>query len=491
MARSSDPSALDTGKSVILAFAIGAAAMNASGQIVAVLVLRFLTDNLAISAGIAAALFAVVKIYDGFVDPFAGYLSDNTKSRWGRRLPYLLLASVMMPVAIVGMFAVPDIGNGVLLLIYVGFMLALHGTAYSLYSVPSSAMIVEVCDGYHARSTILAYRTYGGFVGQVLGSSVPPWLLQAWGAGRDGHAAMGWVMGGIVFALCIVTIPMLRSARATTSAAKHPGRFVDQLKVAWRNRPFRIMVFVHVIFMIGVATASVSNAYFTRYVLQRTDTWLGLFYVFLTAGNILAVPVWLRLSKRFDKKNTYVAALGLYGLAVLSWVFAGPHETLWVLGVRVTVIGAMMSGVVLLAASMLTDAVRYDYVTTGLRREGAFSGFMSFVDKVSNAAGLMIMGATLSVMGYAASTGGAAQEQSTGAVMAIRICFAIIPALAPLLSILLLKGYNLTEADLDEMAAPVVSEATVPEAVADAVLASEPAHHAAPVLDRTPREARA
>lgn len=453
----------------------------AANQVVAVLVLRFLTDNLAISAGIAAALFAVVKIYDGFVDPFAGYLSDRTTSRWGRRIPYLLVASLLMPIAVVGLFAVPDFGSQPLLLLYIGIMLALHGTAYSLYTVPSAAMIIEVSDGYHARSTILAWRTYGGFAGQILGSSVPPWLLQAWGAGREGHAAMGWVLGGMIFALAIVTVPMLRPARATSGTANHPGRFVDQLKVAWRNRPFRTMVFVHIVFMVGVATASVSNAYFTRYVLQRTDVWLGLFYVFLTAGNVAAVPLWLRLSRRFDKKNTYIAALALYGITVLSWIVAGPHETLVVLGLRVTLIGVAMSGVVLLAASMLTDAVRYDYVCSGQRREGAFSGFMSFVDKVSNAAGLMIMGATLSAMGYAASdagvVGGVVQGQSAAAIWAIRICFAVIPALAPLLSILLLRGYDLTEADLQDAvpgAVPAV-ERPVPNAAEGA-----PAEHHRP-----------
>ncbi|TYC89666.1 MFS transporter [Novosphingobium sp. BW1] len=442
-----------TQRSVVLGFAIGGAAMMAANQVIAVLVLRFLTDNLAISAGIAATLFALVKIYDGFVDPLAGYASDRARTRWGRRVPFLLAAGLLMPLSIVGIFAAPSWESQPLLLVWIGVMLALHGTAFSLYTVPSTAMIVEVSDDYHARSSILAWKTYGSFVGQILGSSVPSWLLESWGADRAGHAAMGWVLAGLIGALALGSIPLLLRARATNAEANHPGRFTDQLRIAWGNQPFRIMVFVHIVFMVGVATASVSNAYFTRYVLARSDAWLGLFYVFLTAGNILALPAWLRISRRFDKKNAYIAALAIYGLAVLSWALAGPQETIIVLGIRTTVIGAAMSGVVLLAASMLTDAVRYDFICSGQRREGAFSGFMSFVDKISNAGGLMIMGATLTAMGYAASSTGAAQAQSTSAVFAIRICFAIIPALAPLLSIFLLRGYNLTEPDLVETVA--------------------------------------
>jgi GPH family glycoside/pentoside/hexuronide:cation symporter len=440
--------ARSTSRVVMLGLAMGYAAIAAGNQMITVFLIRFLTDDLSIAPAIAAAMFAAVKLYDGFVDPIVGYTSDRTESRWGRRRPYLLASAILTPIALLGVFAMPDIASPTWRIIYLMAMLALHGTAYSLYVVPASAMIVEATDDYHARSTILAWRTYGGFAGQLLGSTVPSWILASIGGDRSGHANMVMVVAAIVLALGIVSVPMLRQVRGTKRIASSEDGFLRQLLMAWRSKPFRTMIIVHIVFMMGTATVMSSNALFTRYVLQRTDAWLGSFYIFMTLGNVLAVPLWLRLSKRLDKKTTYILALSTYGLGVLSWTLAGPGDSLFILSLRVFLIGAVMAGVVLMAGSMLTDAVRYDYVQSGKRREGAFTGFMSLVDKTSSAAGLTGMGLVLSAMGYASSGGTAPKAQSAETIWAITISFSVFPALMAFLAIFLLRGYNIREADL-------------------------------------------
>jgi GPH family glycoside/pentoside/hexuronide:cation symporter len=448
---------------IMLGLAMGYAAIAAGNQMITVFLIRFLTDDLSIAPAIAAAMFAAVKLYDGFVDPVVGYSSDRTESRWGRRKPYMLASAILTPIALFGVFAMPEIESPAWRITYLMAMLALHGTAYSLYVVPASAIIVEATDDYHARSTILAWRTYGGFAGQLLGSTVPSWILAGIGGGRAGHANMVMVVATIVLLLGVASIPLLRRVRGTKRNISAQDGFLHQLATAWRSKPFRTMIIVHIVFMMGTATVMSSNALFTRYVLHRTDAWLGTFYIFMTLGNVLAVPLWLRLSKRLDKKTTYIIALASYGVGVLSWTFAGPGDTLFVLSLRVFLIGAVMAGVVLMAGSMLTDAVRYDYIQSGKRREGAFTGFMSLVDKTSSAAGLTGMGLVLSAMGYA-SSGGGAKTQSPEAVQAIVVSFSIFPALMAFLAIVLLRGYKIREADLvDPERAVLESEDPVAE----------------------------
>lgn len=447
--------------SVRWAFVLGGAAVSASMQVVTVLALRFLTDDLGISAALAALLFAITQIYNAFVDPLVGYASDRTTTRMGRRRPYLLASGILMPLSILGLFAAPQIENQTLMAAYIGVMLIVHATGYSLYFVPAAAMAVEVTDDYHARSGLITVKLYGSFAGQILGSSVPPWLLAAWGGGRSGHASMAIVIAAIVGFLALASVPLLRKARGASRAVERSGGLfgglLEQVRMAWDNKPFRIMVFVHLVFTAGVATASSTNAYFTRYVLHRTDAWLGSFYIFLTIGNLIALPFWLWLSKRIDKKKAYSLALSVYGLSNLSWILSGPSETLGVLGFRVTIIGIGMSGLWMLAQSMLTDAIRFDYVRTGLRREGGFSGFMSLIDKLSNAVGLIVMGALLSSMGYAASLDSANQVQSQGAITAIYWSFGVIPAITTLMAVAVLHWYKLTEKELH--AAPAAVDA--------------------------------
>ncbi len=454
-------------KSIMIGLALGAAMLSAGNQMITVFLIRFMTDDLAIAPAIATGIFAVVRLYDGFIDPFIGYASDRTKTRWGRRFPYLVMSAVLTPISLVGIFAIPQFSSQGMMIGWLALMLIAHGTAYSLYAVPSSAIIVEATEGYHARSTVLAFRTYGGFAGQLIGSTLPAWVLAAWGGGRAGHADMVWLIGAIVLALGVASLPLLRRARGATPLVDNPVGFFGQLLTAWRCQPFRIMIGVHIVFMMGVATGISSNAHFTRYVLERTDAWLGTFYVLMSGANLLAVPLWLMISRKLDKKNAYIIALSMYGLGLLSWMLSGPDEPIWLLSGRVILIGAFMSGVILLASSMLTDAIRYDYVQSGDRREGAFTGMMSLVDKSANAVGLIGMGLVLSVTGYVASSDGGAATQSDGAILGILICYSLFPAATALISILMLRGYKLKREDLDQAPALPTSPSGSDEAAAE------------------------
>jgi GPH family glycoside/pentoside/hexuronide:cation symporter len=430
-------------------FALVPLASATGFQLMAVLGLRFMTDSLAIPAALAGAIFALVKIWDGIADPMVGFLSDRTKTRFGRRLPYVLAGSILMPLCILGFFAAPSLGSTMLMAGFIAIILMLHGTAYSLVYVPMSCMSVEATDDYHERSVILTYKSNGQNVSNVLGSTLPPWLLVLWSASRAGHAKMGLTIAALILVLGLAGVAMLRNARATRAPTVQTGNLWGQAVMAWRNKPFRMLVLVHVIFMIGVATAMTSNAYFTRYILHRTDAWLGMFYIFMTTGLIVAMPIWMRISRKLDKKRTYTIALTLYGLGVGSWYFSGPSEPYWMLGAQALYVGVVMSGVVLMAQSMITDAIRYDYIRTGQRREGAFSGFISLIDKFSGAIGLAGMGFMLSKMGYTSSHGGGSM-QSSGAAFGIMMSFAIIPALTSFVAVLLLQLYTLKESDLVE-----------------------------------------
>jgi len=227
--------------------------------------------------------------------------------------------------------------------------------------------------------------------------------------------------------------------------------FVDQAKLAWANRPFRILAIAHIFVLFGTAITSIGSAYFSKYVLLLPDGWLGTYYMIATVGSVGSMPIWVRVSKRMGKKWAYIAAMTMFGALHLAWFTALPGEADWLLFLRAITIGMSSGGVILCAYSMMSDAMRYDYIQTGLRREGAFAGFTTLFDKLSAAAGIAIMGAFLSGMGYVASTTGTVQ-QPPSAIMAIYICLAVVPALAMVCAILALTRYDLDESMLVEPA---------------------------------------
>ena len=293
---------------VRLGYGLGMMGWMASVQVVAVFLIRYFTDNLGIPAAVAGSIYAVVQIYEAVLNPVVGVASDTTRSRWGRRKPYLLVGALTLPLSVILLFNMPQalpLGQTVLV---ATALLVLFGTGYTAWNVPYLAMAAEMTDGYHERSSLLSYRTYGYFIGTMLGSTLPAWLIASWGATRSGHGSMGFVVGAVTLACCLGGMVLLRRARATQHAGGQRYTWREQCRLVWDNKPFRIMSLAHVVFSIGAATTTSSAAFFSRYILQRADGWLGTFYLILLAGNAVSIPVWLWLSKRVDKKAAYLAA---------------------------------------------------------------------------------------------------------------------------------------------------------------------------------------
>ncbi|HEY6644642.1 MFS transporter [Povalibacter sp.] len=443
--RSKIPIAADRGRLRPLAglgLALGAMGVSAATQTITILLLRFLTDSIAVAAATAAAIYALAQFYDAAIDPAVGLASDRTRTRWGRRRPYLMAGTVLLPLSIVLLFNMPATLSAGTLLIYVTLLLIIQATAGSIYKVPYAAIAVELCDDYHERSRMMAWRVGGNSIGLMLGSTIPSWALAHWGADRASYGDMAWLIAAVVFLSCLGgTLLLPEDQRVPSARPRLSAR--EYIALAWDNRPFRIICLAHACFLIGVATVSSSNAYFTRHVLQSSDAWLGTFYIIMIVATLAAIPLWIKVSRIFDKKATYIAALALYSLLHLSWLAADAQESIVLRSLRVMLIGVALSGVMLLAYSMIADAIRYDALRTGLRREGALSGIQSLVDKAFGVVGIASMGLLMSALGYAVSDGSTIGVQPSSAITAIYISFSITPAVTGFAAIAILSLYRI------------------------------------------------
>lgn len=430
--------------SLLIPFA-HAAGMNT----VTVLGLRFLTDSLAVSAGVAGTIFALVKVYDGLLDPTVGAWSDRAKSTWGRRLPFLFAGGLVMPLGLAMLFGAPDFSSVLLAQLFITVALAIHATGYTLLTIPGFAMVVEASGDHHERTRLMAWRVFGNSGGTLVGTTVPAWLLSQLGTGRGAHLAMALTIGAVVLIASLSAVWLLRDAPRTAPDPGAPRYSLgQQVRLAWANVPFRILAVAHIFLLLGTAIGSAGMAYFSRYVLKAGDGWLGTYFLVSTLAAVAATPVWVRLTARIGRKAGYMAAMAIYGAMHLAWLTAAPGEPSAILMARSVVIGIAAGGMILCAYALLSDAVRYDYIHSGERREGAFAGFTTLFDKLSAALALAAMGWFLGAMGYVSSSTGASGAQGSGAILAIRICVSIIPALSMLCAIAAVSRYDLDPATL-------------------------------------------
>lgn len=424
-----------------------AAGMN----VVTMLGLRFLTDSLAISAGAAGTIFALVKVYDGLLDPAVGAWSDRFRSNWGRRLPFLFAGGLAMPLGLALLFGAPSFSSLLLAELFVALALAIHATGFTLLTIPGFAMVIEASPDHHERTRLMAWRVYGNSAGTMLGTTLPGWMLASLGPSRSGHLIMALVIGAVVFVATLIAVWLLRDApRTSATSSVERYSFKRQAKLAWANRPFRLLATAHVFLLFGTAIGSAGMAYFSRYVLKAGDGWLGSYFLIATLANLVATPFWVWLARIIGKKAGYMLAMAVYGGMHLLWLTSSAGEANWLLTLRAAIIGSAAAGMILCAYAMLSDAVRYDYVQSGERREGAFAGFTTLFDKLSAALALAAMGWFLAGMGYVASASGGAVAQGENALLAVRLCVSLIPALALLCAILAVSRYQLDPASLGD-----------------------------------------
>ncbi len=142
----------------IVGYSVGSLGTGIYNSVPAVLLLYFMTDTLGIGAGLASLAIFLPKIWDVVTDPFMGWLSDNTRSKRGRRRPYLLVGAILMSVTFVFLFTVPDYETPFERFLYVLIVFTASATAYTVFAVPYITIPAEISDNHHERTKIMSWR---------------------------------------------------------------------------------------------------------------------------------------------------------------------------------------------------------------------------------------------------------------------------------------------------------------------------------------------
>jgi GPH family glycoside/pentoside/hexuronide:cation symporter len=445
------------GLSLALGWGLGTLAIGILFNTTGMLLLRYLTDYVGLAAGLAGLLIAASKVYDALTDPLMGWISDNTRSRLGRRRPWLLLGTLLCGLALVALFNVPAGLARTPQVAWVVAVLLFYATAYTVFTVPYLAMPAEMTTDYHERSRLIAFRV--AFIGaaQLVAGYAAPMLIVLFGDGRRGHSLMSVVLAAALVACGLACFLMTGKARATVAVAPQDppagaGRapaarvgFGEQLRAVAGNRPFLVLILSKLALLLAIASFGATFAYFVVHVLKATYALLGLFTVVSTAAMFASLPLWLRLIKHTDKRRTYMAAALAYSMLSLTWLLAGPGEaSVWVL-VRAGLMGVLGCGTLLAGQALLPDAIEYDYLRHGARREALFAGFYSMAEKLASAIGLALTGGFLGAMGYLSSSDGALVRQPDSALLGISLAVGLLPAAMLAASCVLIWFYDLTE----------------------------------------------
>ena len=409
----------------------------------AALQLFYLTNVLGIAIATASLVLFAAKIWDWIANPLMGWISDRTQTRWGRRRPYLLLGGLVAGGAFIVFFtsALTPVSQS---LVLVTLSLALVGTGYTIFNVPYMAMPSELVDDYKERTKMISWRVFFIGIGTMIGVSTQR-MAELLGNGPEGYARMASYVG--IGILLFMAWSFFGTAGGRTYVRdKQSVSFFEQLRLGLQNKPFAALLGTKFTQLFGLFTSTAMSIFVVKYVLGKDNPgeWMILFTAVSFVAQTISIPAWTWMTKRYEKRATYMIATMVFSIASLSWLVASPQETVTFFCARALIKGFAAGGLLLMGQSMLPDTIEYDFRKTGLRREGVFSGLYSIVEKVASSFAPTLLGLGYAWFGFQSK----APTQTVEAIDGIRYCAAFLPCFYFAISMIPLYFYRLTEREL-------------------------------------------
>ncbi len=401
---------------------------------------KFYADVVLVPLGYLAIAIAAARSLDAISDPIMGWISDRTRTRLGRRRPYLLAATPLCAIAFWALLSPPRALSGGPAALWFGATFILYFIFHTAYVLPHYALGPELTLNYNERSTLFAVREGFTILGTIVASAAPGFMQQRMHLGeRQVFFRMGMAFG--ILLVLLYWILGLTIRERPDFAARESNPLVPGVRRALRNRPFAILLASYVVSSITGAIPATMMPFFNAYVIRpkNPQVWLSIFLLGYFAAAFLSLPVWLAAARRFGKLNSWLASMLLGVTGGGAMFLLGPGNTTALL-LLIIWAGLGFGAGLFLTPSMQADVIDYDEFHTGKRREAQYAAFWSMLPKFVAIPSASIPIAILASLGYVPNA-----SQNPQVVMAIRIIFALGPAIFGMLSFLIARAYPITE----------------------------------------------
>ena len=408
----------------------------------------FLTDVAGLSAAWAGYVFLVIRGWNAVCDLLMGAITDRTKSKLGRRRPYLLIGALPLAISFAMLFQA-FFDKPVQMIIYYTIAGILFSTMYSFVAIPYNSLMPELSQDYDERTSISGFKMAFSFVGSLLSAMGVTLIVDTIFKGEEQYAISFPVMGLVMGTAITVTILLAffgTKERVKPIYPEGKTNFFHELSSLFRLKEYVLVLGIFIGNMVGFDVIMALYIYFMRYALKISD---DISYIFMAVPLVVAVlvtPIWVKVSERLGKKKTYIISVVYFVIPLLSCLVL-PANNMIATSIIVVLIGGGISASQVLTYALLPDIVEVDEMKNGVRREGIIYGSTMFLYKVASAVIVALVTSTMSMFGYV----GTATVQSDSAITGIRILMGCIPALLFVISAILVKFLPLGKESFDKI----------------------------------------
>ncbi len=425
------------GLGVIWAYCLPMIGMNGIGILSSIYLMKFSTDVLYIAPAAIGLILGLGRVWDAVSDPVAGYLSDVSKARRGRRRSWMYASALPILASTVMLWAPPAFITEATLVLWMGFAYILYETAATSFWVPHGALGMELTPDYHDRTRLFAYRHILSAVGLGLGLGAV-WLVRTAEAPRA--MALGVSLAGGVMVAAMILFAALRVPERKEFQGRGANKVTTAMRDVFRNPHGRLLALVYVLETFGTASIGTLAPYVMQYVVNAPDL-TEVFILMYVVPALAFTPFWVKLSRRFGKKPMWLFAMSATTLAYLLMFFIA-SESYVTIFVVVTLLGAGSGCGQVIAPSVQADVIDFDEYLTGERKEGAYVSIWNLLRKAPAGITAMITGFVLQAVGFEPNA-----EQTEATKTALLALIGLLPATCYGVATLLFTRFSLDEAE--------------------------------------------
>lgn len=435
-----------------LCFGVGALGKDLCYAMISTYLMIYLTDTVGLAPFFVGNLFLVARVWDAINDPMMGFVVDNTRTRWGKFRPWILIGTLINAVILVLLFRGPEL-EGFALYAYYSVMYILWGMTYTVMDIPYWSMLPSMSSTKEERDSMSVIPRIFASSAWLLVGAFGLALIDRLGGGNEakGYASTSVVVAVVFVATILVTVIFARDRSSMDAASGQKAKrtsLKDAIHVITGNDQLKVYIGVVLAYNLVVQLAGGMALYYFKYVTQDEN----LFPYFTTAASVAemgALFLFPILSRFMSKKAVFAVAsftpaIGLIVLLVAGAVAPANIPIIIVCGLFYK----FGSGLTLGATTvMLADVIDYGEVKLGTRNESIVASFQTLLVKTASAVAGWLIGVGLTISGFVENV-----PQTEETIMGMRILMGVVPSVITVLAfVIYAKGYKLDGSFLENI----------------------------------------
>ena len=423
-----------------------------------------LVQGLGMNPMLWGILFFLPRMFDAITDPVMGFITDNTKSRWGRRRPYIFIGAVVAGFSYMVMWQVHPENSEMYNFTYFLLTSLVFYLGLTVFATPFVAMGYEMSNDFHERTRLMAVAQW---IGQWAWVIVPWfWVIiydpEIYESATHGARNLSLWVGGFCMCLAIVPAIFCRTPPVDPSTQQDLSRknigkntrtmlkgFVETFKC----KPFRKLCIATFFVFNAFNTVAGFSWFIIVYYMNNGSpeaagtwpAWFGTLSALSTA--FLVIPIVAHISHKIGKKNTFLLAqsISIVGYAMFWWCFQPENPLMMFLPLPLFAFG--IGSLFTLMMSMTADVCDLDELNTGSRREGCFAAIYWWMVKFGFAIAGLMSGLILTLVGFDQSVA----VQTPEALAGLKLAYILVPIIGTLIAMAIMLRYDITEEKAHEM----------------------------------------